>query len=637
MNAFAEFTASLSNNVALLLVVMPVAGALLVRLMSRTGNEPVYFTALTNVWLCCGLVALAVVQFESREDFNSMFRPQMLTVLEWPGGGSPGLDRGSPVVVAPSGLEEINGGSSAGVGQFPSPRISMAINGLNLWLVALTVAATAASVRGIDVGREFLASRLSWLLLTEGALIGTLVAQDLILLSSFNLLAIIGLFFLIGFSNHPDRRTAARRFFRVQFSGALLLTVGLVGAAVSHWWMMLAAEVAVPISFSINHVVARIPDLAETTETGRAHWNVVSPWLFVLICGACLMRIPLPPLHHWWLRTVERADRGTASLMACGFLPAGLYLVGRIIVPLFPERLADLSERLMIWALVAAGLLAIAGLKLAQDWRKTQLTTGSGTQAFPADLAARLLALALVVSLSIAFGAFVVANPLMIRGGLLIAVSAAASAGLSFWLLPGEDGALRSPKPRGRALPFFKWLAVCGVVAMPVSGTFWGLLMAAQGFLRLNAPVTLLLISVLILFAGSVLRSVDWRVLSCTTKDQPIPIPPGVIGLLPLSLVVIIAAVSPQLICGSAAESESDDLVLRNVLTEPGAGGRFVLDGARPRGEVQDLETLVPMRQVQGREQRMSDDSSAEFQKVPKVRHNESPGGDPISGKPFGV
>ncbi len=39
----------------------------------------------------------------------------------------------------------------------------------------------------------------------------------------------------------------------------MMLTTGLIGAAVSHWWMMLAAEVANPISFSLNQIVAQVP------------------------------------------------------------------------------------------------------------------------------------------------------------------------------------------------------------------------------------------------------------------------------------------------------------------------------------------------------------------------------------------
>lgn len=548
MNALAEFAASLTNNVALLLVVMPVIGAVLVRLMSRTGDEPVYFTALTNVWLCCGLVVMAVMQIEPQADFQSLFRPQMLTSLEWPGMSGAVQPGRTPADGVPSGLHTPAGEGSAAIGHFPSPRISVAINGFNLWFVALTVAATAAAVCRVDLKRDRLAARLSWLLLTQSALVGTLVAQDVILLSGFNLASVIGLFFLIGFSTNPDRRSAARRFFRVQLSSALMLAIGLVGAAVGHWWMVLAAEVVIPVSFSLNQIVALIPDLAATTETGRAYWNVVSPWLFLLICGSCLLRIPLPPLHHWFLLTIERSDRGTSGLMACGFLPTGLYLIARVLVPLFPERLPELSERLMTWSLLAAVLMAVAGIQLVNDW--CNASSRSASAPLPANnQTARLVGVALVVSLSIAFGSIIVADSLTIRGGLLIAVSAAASAGLAFWMIADEDSPSRASTPLDQFSNSFKWLAVSGLVAMPVSGTFWGLMMSAHGFMRLNSSLTLLLSCTLILFAGSVLRSISRRTSPSERDDTP-ESASGIAGLLPLSAIFIVSATCPALVCG---------------------------------------------------------------------------------------
>ncbi len=249
MNVFGDFAASLTGNVALLLVAMPLIGAVLVRLMSSSGNEPVYFTAVTNVCLCCGLVVLAVVQLEPREDFEALFRPQMLSSLEWPGtAGSLPSDTATNEVTSTTMNSQIAEGAGLPP-RFPAPRIAVAINGLNLWFVALTVAATTAAVCRAGQQRDSLASRLSWLLLTEAALVGTLVAQDVILLSGFNFLSVVGLFFLVGYSAHPDRRSAARRFFRVQFGAGLMLAVGLIGAAISHWWMMLAVEVVTPVSW----------------------------------------------------------------------------------------------------------------------------------------------------------------------------------------------------------------------------------------------------------------------------------------------------------------------------------------------------------------------------------------------------
>ncbi len=599
MNVFASFAASLTSNVALLLVAMPLIGAALVRLMSRSGNEPVYFTAVTNVWLCCGLVVLAVFQLEPRTGFEELFQPQMLSSLEWPGMAGAFPSDAAALDATPA---EVNLQAAADTGlsrPFPAPRIAVAINGLNLWFVALTVAATTVAVCRASRERDSLGSRLSWLLLTEAALIGTLVAQDVILLSGFNFLSIVGLFFLIGYSAHPDRRSVARRFFRVQFGAGMMLTAGLIGAAVSHWWMMLAAEVVVPISFSLNQIVAQVPDLAMTTETGRAYWNVVSPWLFLLVCGACLLRIPLPPLHHWWLSTVERSDRGTSSLLACGFLPTGLYVVARVVVLLFAERLAEISTRLMALSLVAALLLAMVGLKLAREWRAASPASTSGFPATGSDRVARLIGVALIVSLSVAFGSVILGDPLAIRGGLLIAVSAVASAGLAFWLLADHvdatgDAVQLDPLFRG-----VKWLAVCGLVAMPVSGTFWGLLMSAHGFMRLNAAVALLLVCSLVLFASSFLRAIS-RQSQTSVRDLPSKRGPEYASLLPFVAVLTITATCPTLICGPPPVDETEASVTLNLNESTGSHQSVVSsDASANRDELRDSETSSYRRRVQ--------------------------------------
>lgn len=547
MNALASLTSSLTNNVALLLVAMPLIGAVLVRLMSRSGREPVYFTALTNVWLCCGLVTLAVLQFELRSGFESLFRPQMLTSLEWP--GLPDADQAvdEPASLTASANRPLN--DLIRQARFPQPRISVAINGLNLWFVVLTVAGATAAVRGIDLERDFLASRLSWLLLTEAALIGTLVAQDVVLLSGFNLLSVIGLFFLIGYSSKSQRRAAARRFFRVQFGAALMLSVGLAGAAASHWWMTLAAEVAAPMSFSLNQIVAQVPDLAMTTETGRAYWNTISPWLFLLICGACVLRMPLPPLHHWWLQAIEHSDRGTSCLMACGFLPTGAYVIARVVGPLFPEQCVELTPRLLTWSLLAAVLLALSGLKLVTDGNARGQQLSPGKSEIPGQTL-RLIGVALLICQSLAFGALITTEPLAIRGGLLLAVSATASAGLALWLLPAQVVSDSSLRPIERATSSLKWLSACGLVATPLSGTFWGLLLVAYGFSLHSAALTLLLLLVYVIFAGTVLRAINRPSTSVEVDPTANHPAPGLIGSLPLAAVLIVSAVYPTLICG---------------------------------------------------------------------------------------
>ncbi len=334
-----------------------------------------------------------------------------------------------------------------------------------------------------------------------------------------------------------------------------------------------------------------------TTETGRAYWNVVSPWLFLLICGACVLRVPLPPLHHWWLSAVERSDRGTSSLMACGFLSTGLYVVARVVVPLFPEHLAEISARLMTWSLVAASLLALVGLKLARDWRAA--APKPGRLLATSDRTARLIGVALIVSLSVAFGSLILGDPLAIRGGLLFAVSAVASAGLAFWLIPGDVSTVGDTAQCEPLLVALKWLAVCGLVAMPVSGSFWGLLMSTHGFLRLNSPLTLLVVGALILFASSLFRAIS-RQSSSFVRDSPSMLGPNLVGLLPFVVVLVITAICPTLVCGPSPVDESADAVTLSAYEEAGSSRQIVAEHV-PAGfdKVRDSETNLYRRRVE--------------------------------------
>lgn len=551
MSLIAEFCLRLQSNVAALLVIMPFVGAILTGIMARSGRGPMCLTALTNVWLCFGLTVLAAVQSAPSGDFESLYRPSMLTSLAWPdlmesdhNGPSAGTAAGGRSEQRPATV------------QLSYPRLSLAINGLNLWQVVLTVAAAVIAVRRISLTQNRPGPRLFWVLLTESALTGTLVAQDIVLMSGFNLIAVTGFFFLTGMSASPNRHMAARRFFRTQFCSGLALSLGLTGAAVSHWWMLVSADVASPVGFSLNQITGQIPGLATASEAGHDYWNVTGPWLFLLITFSILLRIALPPFHHWWLNAVEHGDDGTSALMACGYLPAGVYFAARIAAPLFSDHASPSTGPIQTWALVAAAVLAAIGWQLATDLRKREPATATGVT--PAvDRVRRLIGTGLALFLALAFGAVVTGHPSAVRGGLLLCVSAAGSAGLAFHVLSDRS---RSSEHSARSNEFasaFGWLAASGLVAAPVTGTFWGLLMVALEFLRHSFLLTLTLLTLILLFAGALLRAVaSDRVLarltvpSGTGRDLP--------GLIPLTGMLILSACFPTLICRTPPDRQKD-------------------------------------------------------------------------------
>src|SRR5205823_13141633 len=88
------------------------------------------------------------------------------------------------------------------------------LDGLNIWLVALT---SVLMVPSVLIGWESIKERANeyyaWLLLLQTAMTGVFLSFDLILFYVFFELTLVPLFFLIGIWGGSARREAARKFF----------------------------------------------------------------------------------------------------------------------------------------------------------------------------------------------------------------------------------------------------------------------------------------------------------------------------------------------------------------------------------------------------------------------------------------
>ena len=287
---------------------MPLVGAGLVRLMKPSGPEPVYFTGLVNVWLTAAMTLIMIARFEPGQPDASEFSTRMTSSLSWMAEWQ---------TQTPSGPWRPVG---------PDVRLSVGVNRYSLWFLVLTVATTLAAFRSISPDDPRLVSKLSWLLLTESAMLGAFAAQDVILLAMCCQVSMLGLFFLIGQGGDPKRREAARRFFRTQIVSGMLILFSLAGAAISHWWMLVTVDAeSADLTFSLRRIVASVPQLAYETEAAHDLWIDVSPWLFLSLCAGLLLRLPLPPFHHWWYRVSEDADSRIVAIMAVGYVPFSFY------------------------------------------------------------------------------------------------------------------------------------------------------------------------------------------------------------------------------------------------------------------------------------------------------------------------
>jgi len=358
----------------------------------------------------------------------------------------------------------------------------MGADGFSVWLMALTVAISVVLIHSQPRDHERLSIRLSWILLTESALLGSIAALDIILLSFTSLLSVTGISFLIAESGDRSRREAARRFFIVQLASGVLLMIGLTGIAVSHWWMQLNEKMQHPVlTFSLTTLQEQIPQLAESSQPALEFWNTLSPWLFLIIGCALLIRLPIPPLHHNWLRVAEHADRRVAALIVAGYLPLTMHLLLRVLLPLFPAQSAALAGRLALWGV--AGSLFLSLVAAATPCRQRRLATValSGTTA--------------------AAGTCFLQQPTIIQGAALTTVALAAACALTVLCRtrsgPGLSSRRQAPTvPRVptallQGIPIF---ALAGLSLMPLTAGFWGGLLILEGLFSFDPTLALVLL-----------------------------------------------------------------------------------------------------------------------------------------------
>lgn len=237
-------------------------------------------------------------------------------------------------------------------------RFHIALDGLSLWLFALT---SLLSVVAVLISWDVIAERVSLyyrlLLALETGMLGVFVARDIILFYVFFEFTLIPLFFIIGLWGGPDRRHAAVKFFLYTLAGSMLTFVGLLAIVVWVWWSSDACPGARILTFSI-------PDLFESLRL-----NPMDPtlqiWVFAALFVGFAIKTPLFPLHTWLPLAHVEAPTAGSVLLAGVLLKVGTYGFARFSVPMLPHATALLMPWLL-WIAVA-GVVYGALVALAQS------------------------------------------------------------------------------------------------------------------------------------------------------------------------------------------------------------------------------------------------------------------------------
>ncbi len=215
-------------------------------------------------------------------------------------------------------------------------RFSLGIDGLSLLLILLTalLSLLAVGLSWQETNRP--AGYFCLLLLVETGVLGVFLALDLLLFYICWELMILPLFFLIGIWGERGAAAASMKFLLFSLAGSLLMLLAILSLYVLH------GQQTGVYSFALEAL--------QHTELSSA----LAPWLFFAFALACLIKVPLLPLHSWQADAYSAAPAACSLLLAGVLAKTGIYGLIRFALPLFPGPAQS--------ALPVLGTLALAGI-----------------------------------------------------------------------------------------------------------------------------------------------------------------------------------------------------------------------------------------------------------------------------------
>lgn len=264
----------------------------------------------------------------------------VILVVGFPGGAEPFAVFDQPWFGAATGAVDI--------------RFSLGLDGLSLWLFALsallTMVAVLVSWRAItDQAGTFYAL----LLLLETGMLGVFAARDVILFFIFFEFTLAPLFFLIGFWGSEERRRAAIKFFLFTMAGSVLTFLALIAIVLWDHGHGGGGRATFSIAELTRHLAERPMD--RSTQLA----------VFLGLFAGFAIKVPLVPLHTWLPLAHVQAPTAGSVLLAGVLLKVGTYGFVRFALPMTPDAVVFFMPWLL-WICVA-GIVYGALVALAQQ------------------------------------------------------------------------------------------------------------------------------------------------------------------------------------------------------------------------------------------------------------------------------
>ncbi len=213
------------------------------------------------------------------------------------------------------------------------------LDGLSLPLVALTLLITPLVI--VYSWNHFPEPHnpkafLILILVLQTGMLGSFVAQDLILFFVFFELVLLPMYFMIGVWGGPERQYASIKFFLYTLFGSALMIVSFLAL-----FFVAGGETFSMVGLA-DGVAAR--DIALSTQ--------------VLIFGGMFMgfgiKVPMFPFHTWLPDAHTQAPTQGSVILAAILLKLGTYGFIRVAIPILPEAAIEWAP----WI----GLLAVIGI-----------------------------------------------------------------------------------------------------------------------------------------------------------------------------------------------------------------------------------------------------------------------------------
>jgi NADH-quinone oxidoreductase subunit M len=212
-------------------------------------------------------------------------------------------------------------------------RYALGVDGLNLWLVALTALLFAASSLWVVLRPPERAKLFSVHFgIAEAAVLGAFLAQDLALFVLFFDLMLVPFYFLLGQWGGPERVQAAIRMVIYTLVGSLLMLAAAVATAV-------LASRGGAFSFALADLRANL--LGEGSQK----------LLFAAFALAFLIKMPAFPFHGWMPAAYGNMPLPVLAVFSGVVSKVAAYGFLRIALPLFPDAVHDWQLILLILSL----------------------------------------------------------------------------------------------------------------------------------------------------------------------------------------------------------------------------------------------------------------------------------------------